>query len=256
MSNKSNFGTSNHDDHDEGYFVSFTDLLVGILFIFIIMLMISATSYQDQKRKTDDVTKVMTKINDAREKILVEIERSLKDSGVPVSIDKENGILRLPESILFESGKWVLNKNGNEALNKLADVLLTYLPCLSKTDDSLKTICKNIDLISEPMLDTVLVEGHTDNKPFRTETGMNSNWGLSAQRSITVFKKLTAYRPALDKKIRNTNDIPILGVSAYEARRPISITELDKNRRIDLRFIMRSPTPKDIERIQKEIQSR
>ena len=102
------------------------------------------------------------------------------------------------------------------------------------------------------MLETVLIEGHTDNKPFGTETGFDSNWGLSAKRSITIFNRLTLYRPELDKSNVNANNFALLGVSAYAARRPVSQNNLVQNRRIDLRFIMRSPTPEDIERIKKK----
>jgi chemotaxis protein MotB len=255
MNTKLSPHTSHIDDHDEGYFASFTDLLVGILFIFIIMLMMFATNYQQKQQHTEDVTKVLTKINEARNQILVEMQKSLKNDGVQVSIDLENGVLRLPESLLFESGKWEPNQRGNEALNKLADVLMTYLPCLARADQSLKSTCQKMNLINEPMLETVLIEGHTDNKPFGTEKGFDSNWGLSAKRSITIFNRLTSFRPELDKNILNANNFPILGVSAYAARRPVSQSNLEQNRRIDLRFIMRSPTPEDIERIKKEMKS-
>jgi chemotaxis protein MotB len=241
------------EDHDEGYFASFTDLLVGILFIFIIMLMMFATNYQQKQQQTEDITQILTKVNETRNVVLVEMQKSLKNEGIQVSIDLENGVLRLPESLLFESGKWELNSRGSDALKKLADVLMTYLPCMAGTDQSFKSKCEGINLIKEPMIEAVLIEGHTDNKPFGTETGFDSNWGLSAKRSITIFNRLTFFRPELDKDIFNKNKFPILGVSAYAARRPVKDATLDQNRRIDLRFIMRSPTPEDIERIKREI---
>ncbi len=241
------------EDHDEGYFASFTDLLIGILFIFIIMLMMFASNYQQKQQKTEEVTKVLTKINETRNIVLKEMQKSLENQGVQVSIDSENGVLRLPESLLFESGKWEPKQTGGEAINKLADVLMIYLPCIASADQSLKTSCQEINLIKEPMLETVLIEGHTDSKPFRTETGLDSNWGLSANRSITIFKQLTLHRQELDK-ILNKNKFPVLGVSAYAARRPVQQASLEQNRRIDLRFIMRSPTPEDIERIKREIE--
>jgi hypothetical protein len=71
--------------------------------------------------------------------------------------------------------------------------------------------------------------------------------------STPIFNRLTLYRPELDKSIVNANNFAVLGVSAYAARRPVSQNNLTQNRRIDLRFIMRSPTPEDIERIKKEI---
>lgn len=253
MNQPSHIQNSTHDEHDEGYFASFTDLLVGILFIFIIMLTMTATNYQKNQQKTEDTAKILTKINDSRNKILQEMEKSLHAEGVNVTINLENGVLRLPESLLFESGKWELNKIGNEAVAKLANVLMTYLPCLAKTDQKLKSVCKQINIINEPVLDTVLIEGHTDNKQFGTNIGFENNWGLSAKRSITVLKQLIASRAELDKEIHNSNNVPILSVSAYAERRPVSEISLEQNRRIDLRLIMRSPTQTEIEQIKTEL---
>jgi chemotaxis protein MotB len=36
-----------HEELEEGYFVSMTDMMVGLLFLFIIMLMLFALKYQE-----------------------------------------------------------------------------------------------------------------------------------------------------------------------------------------------------------------
>ena len=95
------------ESHDESYFASFTDMLVGIIFIFIILLMIIANDFQK-------VTKSVTEINESRDKILKEIEHSLKQAGVPVTIDTEQGVLRLPESILFGVDQYKVNTKGKD----------------------------------------------------------------------------------------------------------------------------------------------
>ena len=59
---------------EESYFVSMTDMMVGLLFIFILMLMYFALQYQ----KT---TEQLTNANQTRGEILVKIEKSLKDQG-------------------------------------------------------------------------------------------------------------------------------------------------------------------------------
>ena len=253
MTVKATYGGGS-DDHDEGYFASFTDLLVGILFIFIIMLMIFATNYQQDQKKTEDSAKVLTKINQARDQLLIQMKKALENEGVTVKINEKHGVLRLPESLLFESGKWVPNEQGVKALKILANVLMKYLPCLTTTEDSLKSYCGNLPL-HESVIDTVLIEGHTDSKRFGSETGIESNKGLSARRSITIFDSLTKERPDLEK-VKNTDGFPVLGVSGYAAMRPISQSDMSKNRRIDIRFIMRSPTPEEIEKIKHDIESR
>lgn len=51
------------DTPDEGYFASFTDMLVGIIFIFIILLMIVANDYQSA---TESITKISKDLDEAR----------------------------------------------------------------------------------------------------------------------------------------------------------------------------------------------
>jgi chemotaxis protein MotB len=229
------------ENHDESYFASFTDMLVGIIFIFIILLMIVANNFQEA---ADSVTKT----NEARNKVLREIERSLNEQGVPVKVDIEQGTLRLPESILFGVNEYELNDKGKKNLATLAKVLVVYLPCISVTDDKSRlAACDSLNLASKDGLDAVFIEGHTDS------TGSEDhNWFLSAQRAISVFRELTLAEPYLNRGIKNTTGVPVLNVSGYEARRPADVNDPNNfalNRRIELRFIMRSPTPEDLKRL-------
>ncbi|AOW52317.1 Outer membrane protein and related peptidoglycan-associated (lipo)proteins [Legionella pneumophila] len=229
------------ESHDESYFASFTDMLVGIIFIFIILLMIVANNFQS-------ATKKVTEINESRDKILKEIEQSLKQEGVSVTIDIEQGVLRLPESILFGVDQYQVNEEGKIALSKLASVLEKYLPCMAVTEEKFKSQCESLNLTSRDGLDAVFIEGHTDS------TGSSEhNWYLSARRAISVFNELIDAKPLLNVGLKNINGIPILNVSGYEARRPIDPNNLSVNRRIELRFIMRSPTPQDIKRLKHAI---
>lgn len=223
--------------HDDSYFASFTDMLVGIIFIFIILLMIVANNFQSATRK-------VTEINDSRDKILKEIERSLKEEGVAVTVDIEQGVLRLPESILFGVDQYKLNEKGKIALAKLASILERYLPCMAITDKKYKSHCESLHLSSQDGLDAVFIEGHTD-----ITGSSNHNWYLSTRRAISIFQELTEAKPFLNEGIKNVNGIPILNVSGYEARRPVDPKRLELNRRIELRFIMRSPTPEDLEKL-------
>jgi flagellar motor protein MotB len=234
------------DTQDDSYFASFTDMLVGILFIFIILLVLVATNFQSQQNQSRQATESITKMIESRNAVLQEMSRSLKESGVQVELDLEQGILRLPESILFDLGSDQVNSQGKIALQKLAHVLASYLPCLGIADKQLQTKCDCLHLKSKGNLEAVLIEGHTDH--IGSDTGYD-NWGLSARRAITVFRELIATRPVLDRGIMNSQNVPVLGVSGYESRRPVSDTNLRQNRRIDLRFIMRSPAPEDVTRI-------
>ena len=67
---------SSHDNHDESYFASFTDMLVGIIFIFIILLMIVANNYQ---AATEAVTQSNKALEEARNKARDEARDKIRD---------------------------------------------------------------------------------------------------------------------------------------------------------------------------------
>ena len=89
--------------------------------------------------------------------------------GEGLSVDQRNGKLyvSLENSLLFASGSWNVNSNGQKAINQLSKVLAHQ---------------KDLQ---------ILVEGHTDNVPY-TSTGMvKDNWDLSVMRATSIVKILT-----------------------------------------------------------------
>lgn len=229
---------------EENYFVSMTDLMVGLVFVFIILLMYFALQFQD-------VTEELTGANKTRTQILEELQRKLKEQGVPVIIDRENGVLRLPDSILFDSGQRDLKAQGEQNVAHLATALVDILPCYS---DGLPkpAHCP----ASKHKLESVYIEGHTDSDRYSGSGGLKDNWDLSVVRATNTYRALINYQGGLgalcaQKKGRCE---PILSVSGYGPQRPIpdgTGTELERkqqNRRIDLRLIMMTPDAGQAER--------
>lgn len=80
-----------------------------------------------------------------------------KDGKVYVSMD---------DKLLFASGSWNINEQGLKAIKQLAKVLE-----------------------NEPEI-SVLIEGHTDNVPYRGSGQIKDNWDLSVMRATSVVKAL------------------------------------------------------------------
>ena len=80
-----------------------------------------------------------------------------KDGKVYVSMD---------DKLLFASGSWTINEQGLQAIQNLSKVL------------------ENETEIS------VLIEGHTDNVPYRGTGQIKDNWDLSVMRATSVVKAL------------------------------------------------------------------
>lgn len=222
---------------EENYFVSMTDLMVGLVFVFIILLMYFALQFQD-------VTEELTGANNTRTEILEELEETLKKKGVPVSIDYENGILRLPDSILFDSAQSELKPLGRTNVGYLADALYDVLPCYS---DGLPPAsdCPS----SKHKIESVFIEGHTDSDRYAGSGALKDNWDLSVVRATNTFRALTDFQSDLIhlcSQKKNRCD-PLLSVSGYGDQRPVpdgkgtEQQRKDQNRRIDLRIIMMAP---------------
>jgi len=228
-----------HAIEEENYFVSMTDMMVGLIFIFIIMLMYFALQFQQ-------VTEELAGANSTRTEILEELQSSLKEKGVTVDIDVQNGVLRLPDSILFDSGQSQIKPSGVSAVASLAAALSEVLPCYT---DSLADGVRPVDCPqSDHRIESVYIEGHTDADAFAGAGALRDNWDLSVARATNTYRAVVASQAALTrlcarKEVQGCE--PILSVSGYGEQRPIDRAGTDAakraNRRIDLRIIMITP---------------
>jgi chemotaxis protein MotB len=263
---------------DESYLASVSDLMVGMLFVFIIMLMGFALSYrsaeeqaeQDRSQLMQDSAEVVAERealmaqrdalgevatellqrDEARAALLTAVQQELQGRAVAVAIDAANGVLRLPESLLFDSGAASLRPEGETALQAVAEALMQALPCVTGAPAMLAQRCPPG---SAPLLEALLIEGHTDEQPIRGGA-FADNWQLASARGVNTFKALTAARPDLEL-LRNVRGEALLGVSAYEARRPVAsgttVEQRRLNRRIDLRFLVAAPAGDDLDQLRR-----
>lgn len=280
---------------DESYLVSVSDLMVGLLFLFIIILMAFALNFRTAEDAAQETLAELTVERDAltRERDLLEANRAalaldrdrllaerdrlagitgtllerdteraelltrikavLSARGLEVEVDLENGILRLPESLLFPSNEAELSTGGQEALAALAEVLAQLLPCYAAA----ATAPADCPTGTADVLETVLIEGHTDDRPIRSGP-FADNWALSAARARSTYRALIAAEPALDR-LTNAAGAALLGVSGYEARRPVLAEATDEarrvNRRIDLRFLARGPNAEALAELLSSLQA-
>jgi flagellar motor protein MotB len=289
-------------DEEGNYLVSVSDLMVGMLFIFIIILMAFALNFRIAEddatsiqwhltRERDEVGREMRRLaverdllaihrdtlaeerdrlaeerdelgavtdyllrNDRiRNDMLATVQFLLRERRVEVSLDPENGILRLPESLLFDSARAVLRPEGARTLRELAAVLARSLPCYSRAPRVQQSDCP---IAPKPLLEAVLVEGHTDTVPISTSE-FADNWQLASARAINTYKALLSYESSL-AQLKNARGEDLLGVSAYEAHRPVSLEPTADgrrlNRRIDLRFLIAAPPADELTAIRQRVE--
>lgn len=91
---------------------------------------------------------------------------NFENKGLNVVMKNGRIYVSLEESLMFPSGSWAIDKRGEEALSQLAKVLEA-----------------NPDI-------SILVEGHTDDVPYRGRGEIKDNWDLSVMRATAVVKIL------------------------------------------------------------------
>ena len=276
---------------EDSYLASVSDLMVGMLFIFIIMLMAFALNFrsaEEQATRTRDrletarsaaaqerdqlaverdailrrhealsqVSARLVELEAQRAELLQAVTAELGAQDVPVTLDAANGVLRLPESLLFDSGVAELRPEGEQALAVVGRTMAAMLPCYSRSPSG--TGAAGCPRAPQLLLQAVLIEGHTDEVPIRNSL-FADNWSLSAARGVNTFKALTAFAPELGA-LQNARGEALLDVAGYEARRPVAPghtpEERRLNRRIDLRFLVAAPSDAELATIIRRLAGR
>ena len=230
---------SRSEEEEESYFVSMADMMVGLLFIFIILLLYFALQFRQ-------ATDTLTGAGQTRTELLRTLERDLKAKGLKVTVDTRTGVLRLPEDILFETGVYELSRQGQQAAAVVAGELAAVLPCYADVSPG-GPRCEG--KMAAHRVDSIFIEGHTDHVPLTGGGAIRSNLDLSALRATRTFQAMMPADAGLSTlvSVKGAERMPIFGVSGYGDTRPVSDqsgSESDvnrRNRRIDLRFLMVTP---------------
>jgi len=231
-------------DEDNPYWLSFSDIMSGLLIIFILASLYLMLELQEKKDLIDESVIELMKANQVRSEILYEIKEELTKKGVKVDVVDNETVLRIPSKQLhFDSNQYKVSKSTIENVNLIGKLLYRSI----NKPGRIKYI------------DTIFIEGHTDSIPAKKF--LKENWGLSSMRAIEVWDRWrlnSEYGQQLDS-LRNKKGDPVFSVSGYADTRRVDKVESDeislqKNRRIDIRFTMKQPDYKSIIDLQKKAQ--
>ena len=280
-----------HQEEEESVFVSMTDIMVGLLFIFLMIIMYFAIQTQRQQELISSISESQEQIQgltelttyqervDSQKKLILDwIVTYLESSGITgVEVIQDQGVIRLPEGILFDTSQFSVEEGTNAFLTAtiLAEALASILPCSTLTVSGLPYVESSVCAASrysnfyEAYIQGIYIEGHTDDDPV-PETGLaadpqiTSNLKLAARRSTNTFEILLSHRPELLQfhgPVSSPELLrfePVLASSVYGEYRPVvsNDTETNKrvNRRIDIRVVMYQPITSDaLERLQESL---
>lgn len=240
------------------FLASVSDLMSGLIFIFIITVAVFAL-------RLAKATEALTNAEQVRKEVVQAMAEELRKEGIDVTVDPEQGVLRLTDrAIRFPRGASEPEPTYHHNVGVVASVLLRVLqlhvenfdsgdvpaaerPAYCEQDEVGPVLSRGAADSVGAKVNTVLVEGHTDSVPIGRGFRFRDNLDLSAARSAEVFRMMLQCEPAL-LGLKNRTDSPVLSVSGYGETRPVDREhgEADANRRIDLRFMMEPPEAKPV----------
>jgi len=260
-----------HADPDsaggDSYFATMTDMMVGLLFIFLIMVAFFAYKLSRQVQSEEAIPLSMHEVvvderdtlraelaqirsrqlatfnessRDTRRRLLTAVQAEVeRKTDLKLLVDAERGVLRLQGVDLFASSSTRLSNPADVGV--LATALRDQLRC-AIYDAPERATCDG----STGFVETVYIEGHTDSVPLRggRRDLIASNLQLSARRASNTFETMVRAAPAL-LAFSNPAGQPILSVAGFGAQRPIADNTTPEgranNRRIDIRVEMYAP---------------
>lgn len=268
-------------DKDTNYFVSMTDMMVGILFVFIIMIAYFAFQIQQSeavpkemfdevvqqrdeaqqeivqlKEKIKELEALIEKLrinplqrfieqsSEIRDEIVASVVADLSARGIDAKSVKR-GVVTISGKGLFASGRSDLESvpSALATVDIISNTVMSEIQCfLPDSSQSNSSICQD----RKVLIDSIYIEGHTDNGRVLgvLPDGSRSNLELSSRRATTTYQRMVVKNPALTD-VKNPMQEQALSVAAYGAQRPIQSNDTEggreANRRIDIRFEMYTP---------------
>jgi chemotaxis protein MotB len=187
--------------------LSFSDMVIQLMVFFILMLSLSVPNEEKFKEVIESIQSQIkkkvepTKIEVVREQIdkLITDENLSKD--VHLTSDTRGMVLYASGDLFFKAGEAELN-------------------------EEIKYFLESVNNIVKDVPYKILVEGHTDDAPIKTDR-FPSNWELSSARASSVVKYF------IEKGIGPAR-LSAVGYAEFKPRFPKTPENRSKNRRVEI----------------------
>jgi len=178
-------------------------------------LNLKSMQLKDREAKVKELEQILANKDKAVRELKEKVQQALlgfENNGL--TIEQKNGkvYVSLEESLLFASGSYTVNSKGTDVLKKLAKVLE-----------------QNTDI-------NVMVEGHTDNVPYKGSGDLKDNWDLSVKRATSVVKIITSNSSVKPERLiaaGRSEYVPLDNSNTAEARKKNRRTEIILTPKID-----------------------
>jgi chemotaxis protein MotB len=141
--------------------------------------------------------------------------KGFEDKGLVIFERNGKVYVSLDEKLLFASGSWEIDNRGKEALTELGNVLASDIGI------------------------NIVIEGHTDNVPYKGSGNVKDNWDLSVLRSTSVVKEILKNKEINPQRITASGRgefVPLEMDDSREARAKNRRTEIILTPKLDELF--------------------
>ena len=221
---RSRLTNSNNEVQENVFWITMTDLLLGLAVIFIVLFVLAMTGFTQAKLQEQHLKSEVAK----------DLAQELNSKNIYAQVDLSSGIVKLSDLQLFELGSYQLSNDGKAFLNKFIPIYLNAVYSNPKIADKVVNI---------------VIQGHTDSQSFAGVSSKDlqfiKNMELSTQRANEVAKYMfyTPYNKAYSAKLHK-----MLVVEGKSFSQPVLVNgkeDYDKSRRVELQLVVKNSNLQD-----------
>ena len=215
---------SNNEVQENVFWITMTDLLLGLAVIFIVLFVLAMTGFTQAKLQEQHLKSEVAK----------DLAQELNSKNIYAQVDLSSGIVKLSDLQLFELGSYQLSNDGKAFLNKFIPIYLNAVYSNPKIADKVVNI---------------VIQGHTDSQSFAGVSSKDlqfiKNMELSTQRANEVAKYMfyTPYNKAYSAKLHK-----MLVVEGKSFSQPVLVNgkeDYDKSTRVELQLVLKNSNLQD-----------
>ncbi|MCQ2754603.1 MAG: OmpA family protein [bacterium] len=211
--------TSDDNDVNNIFWVTMTDLMTGLVLVFIVLFFYTYMTSHLDKIKQDLAKENATKV----------FQETLKEKDINATVDPITGVVKISDLELFDVNSYTLSPKGKAYLDKFAPA---YINSIFSNESMSKNVAK------------IIVQGHTDSQTYKGEYSQDQqymkNMDLSLNRAYAVANYMTntSYNKTHGDKLRK-----MIIVEGASFSNPILVNgkeDYAKSRRVELKLIMKN----------------
>lgn len=210
--------TVNNEGDENVFWVTMSDLLLGLVVVFLVLFVFTITGYTQNKINEKET----------QFEVIEKIVLALSKNNIKVDVDKFSGTIKISDLELFELNSWELSEKGKDYMSKFVPVYLNTI----MTDKKVK---ENISQI--------IIEGHTDSQNFAgaktPQEQYYRNMDLSLKRASSVAQYIV-FAQYDGKSDYESELFKLISVEGKGSSVPIIVDgkeDFSKSRRVELKIM-------------------